>query len=209
MPRAVEVEVQVTSPPQPPMDLGRLNPPSGLDPRVKLYEDRIFNPLQYPYRSSQYYDDVYTDVGRYPNMGLLPSVIGSGGWRSEPTLGGNQQVIGNYPSSLNISNSNISPVNIRTRGNFSIPQQVGVLFKIFGNNNKKILPLFGRKKFANYYDRWEYYTMYDGVKLYVHNANSSSDAELGSNDNVYIDGIEDKYRVTMYEHDFPSYVPYV
>ena len=33
--------------------------------------------------------------------------------------------------------------------------------------------------------------------------------ELGSNDVVFIKGSSSPYRVTIYESDFPQYIPYV
>ena len=198
-------KIVVTAPLQSQMNLGRPLPSSSVDPRVGLYEDRIYNPLQYPYQSSQYYDD----YNLYPNIDLLPSVVSGGGWRTQPTFGGSQIPIPSYLPALNISNDNIAPINIRTRGNFGIPQQVGTISKVFGKENI-VLPLFGRKKFANNYDRWEYYTVLypTGVKAYVHNINGS-DYQLGTNDEVYIEGQEDKYRVSAYEHDYPQYIPYI
>jgi hypothetical protein len=98
-------------------------------------------------------------------------------------------------------------VNISTRGPLGQPQQVGVLYKIFGDENE-LHPLFGRRKYPNS-DKWDYYTMMGkyGVKVPIktHRRNE----ELGNNDEVQVQGLPGRYRVTLYESDFPQYIPYV
>lgn len=170
--------------------------------QTQLALDRIYNPLQYPYRSEPFYEQ-----GWYPNMALPPQVIGCGG-RRQGCIGGTQVGIPNIPPPIEISERNIAPVNISTRGPEGIPQQVGVLYKIFGNLNE-IYPLFGRKRFPNG-DTWDYYTMVgaDGnVKVPIHTKRRGNN-ELGTNDVITIAGNTAKFRVTMFDHDFPQYIPY-
>ena len=162
--------------------------------------DRVYNPLRYPYRSQPFYDQSW-----YPNMALEPHVIGCGG-RMTPCMGGTQIPISNPMPPINISNSNIAPINIRTRGPLGEPQQVGVISKVFGNENQ-MYPLYGRMKYPNG-SKWEYYTTMGpyGVKIPVPSRNND---ELGNNDEVKIPGQKGKYRVNIYESDFPQYIPYV
>lgn len=163
--------------------------------------DRIYNPIRYPYKSDYFYDQSW-----YPNLELPFQVIG-GGYRNTPTLGGTQVPIYNPPAVIDISNRNISPVNISTRGPLGQPQQIGVMYKVNGNDND-ILPLFGRRKYPND-TKYEYYTMIGqfGVKVPVITKNRND--ELGNNDVVFIKGRSSPYRVTIYETDTPQYIPYM
>jgi hypothetical protein len=165
--------------------------------------DRIYNPLRYPYRSEAFYEQ-----GWYPNMALPPQVIGCGS-RRQGCLGGTQRGIPTIPPMVEISERNIAPVNIMTRGPQGVPQQVGVLYKIFGSLNE-IYPLYGRKRFPNS-NTWDYYTTVgkngNHVKVPVITKRKNYN-ELGSNDVVQIAGNSAKFRVTIYEHDFPQYIPY-
>ena len=169
------------------------------DPKTMNSLDRIYNPLRYPYKSDYYYDQSW-----YPNLEIPFQVIG-GGYRNTPTLGGTQIPIYNPPVPIEISNRNIAPINISTRGPIGKPQQMGVLYKINGNDND-YLPLFGRRKYPND-NKYEYYTMIGnyGVKVEVITRNRND--ELGSNDIVFLKGKRDPYRVTIYETDFPQYIP--
>lgn len=155
--------------------------------------ERIYNPLKYPYKSDDFYQ---------------PSQVIGCGSRSIPCSGTFPSIINNPTSKLDISNNNISPVYISTRGPWGEPQQMGTLYKIFGNENQ-IYPLFGRRKFPNSND-YEYYTTlgpYETkVKVITPNKNYN---ELGTNDEVTLQGLKGKYRVTLYDTDYPQYVPYV
>ena len=163
--------------------------------------DRVINPLRYPYKSDYFYDQSW-----YPNLNLPFQVIG-GGRRTMPTLGGTQIPIYNPPVPINISNENIAPVYINTRGPLGEPQQVGTIFKIYGNDNE-YLPLFGRRRYPND-NIYEYYTAmgYHNVKVPV--IVKDKHVELGSNDIVFLKGKPDPYRVTIYESDVPQYIPYL
>lgn len=171
------------------------------DPKTLNSLDRIYNPLRYPYKSDYFYDQSW-----YPNLNLPFQVIGCGS-RTQPCLGGTQVPIYNPPVPIEVSENNIAPVYISTRGPLGQPQQVGVLYKINGNDND-ILPLYGRKKYPND-NKYDYYTQMGkfGVKLPVVTKNKNN--ELGSNDVVFIKGLGSPYRVTIYESDFPQYIPYM
>lgn len=164
--------------------------------------DRIYNPLRYPYRSEAFYEQ-----GWYPNMILPPQVIGCGG-RRQGCIGGTESTVPTVPPPIEISERNIAPVNIMTRGPQGIPQQVGLLYKIFGSLNE-VYPLFGRRTYPNS-DTWEYYTMIGtnrDLKVPVITKRKSSN-ELGTNDIVQIAGNSARFRTVVYQNDFPSYVPY-
>lgn len=159
--------------------------------------DRVYNPIRYPYKS-------LPNFFSYPNLELPPQVIGCGG-RNAPCLGGSQIPIYNPIPALEVSQTPIAPINIRTRGPRGIPQQVGSISKVFGNQND-IYPLFGRKRWPND-DKWEYYTVMDnGVKIPI--VPKPNFYELGENDIVKLKNQAGNYRVTLYEDDFPQYIPY-
>lgn len=165
--------------------------------------DRIYNPLRYPYRSQAFYEQ-----GWYPNMTLPPQVIGCGG-RRQGCLGGTEVTVPTVPPPIEISERNIAPVNIMTRGPQGIPQQVGVLYKIFGSLNE-VYPLYGRKKYPNS-DTWDYYTTIgqtgNQVKVPVITKRKNHN-ELQTNDVVMVAGNSAKFRTTIYQSDFPQYIPY-
>jgi hypothetical protein len=171
------------------------------DPKMLNSLDRIYNPLKYPYKSDYYYDQSW-----YPNLQLPFQVIG-GGYRNMPTIGGTQVPIYNPPVPINISTDTSAQINISTRGPLGQPQQVGIIYKVFGNDND-VLPLFGRKKYPNSSD-YEYYTMMGqfGVKVPIIAKNRKD--ELGTNDIVFVKGRKDPYTVTIYPTDGAEYIPYI
>jgi len=163
--------------------------------------DRVTNPLRYPYKSDYFYDQRW-----YPSLELPFQVVGCGS-RNQPCLGGTQVPIYNPPTPIDISDNNIAPVYISTRGPLGQPQQVGIIYKIYGDNND-VYPLFGRKKYPNG-NRYEYYTVMGsyGVKVPVITKNKYD--EVGTNDIVFVQGRTDPYRATIYKSDYPSYIPYL
>ena len=177
------------------------------DPRQMNALDRIYNPLRYPYKSDWYYERDW-----YPDQQYSPQVVGCGG-RNLPCGGGSQTIIPNFTVPVDVSERNIAPVTvmpiqISTQGPLGEPQQVGVIMKIFGNENT-VYPLFGRRKYPRR-DFWEYYTTVGpfGAKVPILRQRQSFQTELQTNDVVMIQGQNDQYRVTIYETDFPQYIPY-
>lgn len=169
------------------------------DPQEESSLDRIYNPIRFPYKTVPYFNE-----GLYPNLMLPSNVIGCGR-RGIPCLGGTQIPIRNYLPSIDVSESSIVPVNIRTRGPRGVPQQVGSISRILSKHNE-IYPLFGRKKFPTD-NKWEYYTILNnGVKIPIIRKNNNF--ELGENDNVTLKGKLGVYRVSLYDDDFPQYIPY-
>jgi hypothetical protein len=106
---------------------------------------------------------------------------------------------------INIS-TNVGAVNTSYR-------QVGILTAT--HSKGKILPLLGRPVFTNR-DKWQYYTMSDqnnSVKLPVSQNGRSCTNEYGCNrlydgDTVYVEGINQPYKATIYENDTIRYLPF-
>jgi hypothetical protein len=172
-----------------------------MDPKTINSLDRVYNPLRYPYKSDYFYDQKW-----YPNLELPFQVVGCGG-RNQPCLGGTQVPIYNPPTPIDISDNNIAPVYISTRGPLGQPQQVGILYKVYGDEND-VYPLFGRKKYPNG-NKYEYYTMMGNYGVKVPIVTKNKNDEVGTNDIVFVKGKADPYRVTVYKSDYPSYIPYL
>ena len=92
---------------------------------------------------------------------------------------------------------------------------IGVLTRLSGSGDM-ILPLMGRQ-LANGRSRYQYYTMMTSGSanppLPVSVNGKSCTSEYGcdtisNGDVVYVDGINDTFRATIYENDFFTYVPY-
>lgn len=112
--------------------------------------------------------------------------------------------------------SGVMPINVSTNiGAVDTPyRQLGIITSV--NSKGKVLPLMGKPLFTNR-DKWNYYTMNDSlnsVKLPVSRAGRSCTNEYGcdklyNGDTVYVEGIDDVYRITMYENDTIKYIPYI
>jgi hypothetical protein len=93
-------------------------------------------------------------------------------------------------------------------------RQLGILTAT--NTKGKILPLMGRPLFTNR-DKWQYYTMSDqnnSVKLPVSRNGRSCTNEYGcdrlfNGDAVYIEGLNEPYKITMYDNDTIKYLPFI
>lgn len=120
-----------------------------------------------------------------------------------PPLGVNVPV-GAVP--INVS-TNIGAVDTSYR-------QLGILTAT--NTKGKIIPLMGRPLFTNR-DKWQYYSMSDqnnSIKLPVSRSGRSCTNEYGcdklyNGDTVYIEGLNEPYRVTVYDNDTIKYLPFV
>jgi hypothetical protein len=108
------------------------------------------------------------------------------------------------------------PINVSTNVG-AVPEntsyrQLGILTAT--NSKGSILPLMGRPVFTNR-DKWQYYTMSDqnnSVKLPVSRNGKSCTNEYGcdrlfNGDTVYIEGLNEPYRVTVYDNDTIRYLP--
>jgi len=107
---------------------------------------------------------------------------------------------------INIS-TNIGAVDTQYR-------QLGIMTAM--NTKGKIIPLMGRPLFTNR-DKWQYYSMSDqnnSMKLPVSRNGRSCTNEYGcdklyNGDTVYIEGINEPYRITMYDNDTIKYLPFI
>jgi hypothetical protein len=163
--------------------------------------DRIYNPLEYPFQSTPYYNNSW-----FPSYTQSPGTLECGR-RREPCYGGSQTVIDNhYPRKI-INNDNIAPINIRTRGPEGEPQQVGTLFNL-SPGNKDVLPLFGRPRFPND-NKWEYYTLIGkfGAKVPVKPLRNYQ--EVGTNDILQLVNYPGNFQATIYKRDDMQYIPYI
>lgn len=169
------------------------------DPEELNALDRFYNPLRFPYKTYPTYYNPFT----LPN-----NVIGCGS-RNAPCVGVGSSIspIANPLPGFEVGPGNIAPVSIHTRGPIGQPQQVGTIYKVNGDQNT-IYPLMGRKKYPNG-DKWEYYTLMGlNGNMKVRVPPKRNDQELGNNDIIRLDGAPGLYRVSVYESDFPQYIPY-
>ena len=95
-------------------------------------------------------------------------------------------------------------------------RQVGILTPIQGTSKDNILPLMGRPLFTNR-DMWNYYTtsnQHNNVKLPIKRNGKSCTNEYGcdklyESDIVYIEGINEAYKVTIYDNSTMKYLPFL
>jgi hypothetical protein len=107
---------------------------------------------------------------------------------------------------INIS-TNIGAVDTQYR-------QVGILTAT--NSNGKIIPLMGRPLFTNR-DKWQYYTSSDqnnSMRLPVSRNGKSCTNEYGcdklyNGDTIYVEGLNEPYRITLYDNDTIKYLPFI
>jgi hypothetical protein len=94
-------------------------------------------------------------------------------------------------------------------------RQVGILTPINGKTKDNILALMGRPLFTNR-DKWNYYTtsnQHNNVKLPISRNGKSCTNEYGcdrlyNGDTVYIEGINEPYKITIYDNDTIKYLPF-
>lgn len=110
------------------------------------------------------------------------------------------------------------PVNIPTNVGYVPPPlarniQLGILTSLSKEN--KILPLMGYPLFVNR-NKWRYYAMSDqnnSIQLPIIKNGRSCSNEYGCDmlndgDRVYIDGYKQRFKVTLYETNNLTYIPY-
>ena len=105
------------------------------------------------------------------------------------------------------------PVNIETRGVASSYSQVGILTNSVPET--LILPLMGRRHMAGR-DKWQYYTISNtgmvNTKLPVSVKGKSCTSEYGcdsimNGDQIYVEGYNSTFNVTIYDNGTFSYIP--
>jgi hypothetical protein len=107
---------------------------------------------------------------------------------------------------INIS-TNVGAVNTNYR-------QMGLLTPL--NNSGKLLPLMGRPLYTNR-NKWQYYTMSDqnnSIKLpIVKNGRSCTNEygcdEIYGGDNVFVEGYNQAFKVTIYDSNSINYLPFI
>jgi hypothetical protein len=110
------------------------------------------------------------------------------------------------------------PINMRTQGFDTSYRQVGILTRVGAGGDPKetILPIMGRPLFANR-DKWQFYTMSDSnnsVKLPISLSGKHCTGEYGCDDisnadTVYVEGYNTPFKATIYENEFPRYIPFI
>jgi hypothetical protein len=112
----------------------------------------------------------------------------------------------------------IVPINIPTNigaieTNY---RQLGILTPLNGVKKDEILPLMGRPLFTNR-QKFQYYTIsnqHNNVKLPVIVKGRSGTTEYGvdeiyNGDTIYIEGLEQAFKCTIYENNTIRYLPYL
>jgi hypothetical protein len=110
----------------------------------------------------------------------------------------------------------IMPINISTNPGAvdSNYRQLGLLTPVHGKSKDNILPLMGRPLFTNR-DKWQYYStsnQHNNIKLPLIKNGKSCTNEYGcdqlfSGDVVHVEGVNEKYKVTMYDNATMRYLP--
>lgn len=110
------------------------------------------------------------------------------------------------------------PINVSTNPGAvdTAYRQLGILTPVSGSSKDNILPLMGRPLFTNR-DMWNYYStsnQHNNVKLPISKNGRSCTNEYGCNklytgDTVHIEGINETYKVTVYDNNSIKYLPYL
>jgi hypothetical protein len=104
------------------------------------------------------------------------------------------------------------PINVRTQGFDSSYRQVGILTR--QNGGDTIMALMGRPLLTNR-DKWQFYTMNENnIKLPIVSKGKSCTNEYGcdnlyNGDSVYVEGLKDVFKVTMYDNAIAKYIPFI
>lgn len=108
------------------------------------------------------------------------------------------------------------PINVSTNVG-AVDTQYRQLGLLTATNSKgKVIPLMGRPLFVNR-DKWQYYTNSDqqnSMRLPVSRSGKSCTNEYGcdklfTGDTVYVEGINEAYKVTLYDNDTIKYLPFI
>lgn len=123
----------------------------------------------------------------------------------------------NVPLQTHMS-SHAVPINMPTQHYNTQYAQIGILTKKY-ENSSEILPLMGRRTITSR-DKWQYYTVSGGgaggnlqTKLPIRVKDKMCSGEYGcneifSNDEVYVEGVQEIFQATIYESGLFSYIPY-
>lgn len=159
---------------------------------------------------------IITQIPNYPYTNLIPPPVPGDVLLNPyvPPLRDERYLI----PQLNVIPPGTIPINISTNvGSVDTSyRQIGMLNPLNRPNKDNILPLMGRPVFTNR-DKWQYYTIgnqYNSIKLPVIVKGRSGSNEYGvdrlmNGDTVYIEGLNDTYRVTVYDNDTIKYLPFI
>lgn len=108
------------------------------------------------------------------------------------------------------------PINIKTRGEPTGYQQVGVLMDMSGGDANKLLPLYGQETYPGS-NQWNYYTSSDGfqsVKLGVIQNNKNCQGHYGCSEiydgtNINVNGYSKSFKANIYQLQVPRYIPHI
>jgi hypothetical protein len=109
---------------------------------------------------------------------------------------------------------NGQPINVSTTAVESVFRQVGILTPLNGSSKDSILPLMGKVLFARR-DLWNYYTIsnqHNNIKLPISVKGKSALNEHGvdkvfDGDTVYVDGLNQPFKATIYDNTIMRYLP--
>ena len=128
-----------------------------------------------------------------------------------PPLSDERYLISTFPGTMPINvSTNIGAIDTSYR-------QMGILTPIGNKDHKeKIIPLMGRPLFTNR-DKWQYYTISDqrnSIKLPILHNGKSCLNEYGCNrlftgDTVFVEGINQAYKITIYDNSVIKYLPFI
>lgn len=114
------------------------------------------------------------------------------------------------------------PINVSTRYYDASYRQVGFLSPSAGGNGStgntlkdNLIPLMGRPLDRSR-DKWNFYTINNSnnsIKLPVVNKGKSCSSEYGcdnlyNGDSIYVEGLKQPFKVTMYDTDTMKYLPF-
>jgi hypothetical protein len=150
-------------------------------PYNNLPNDILRNPYAPPLRDERYFIPPVGVTGTYIPPGAIP---------------------------INLS-TNVGAVDTNYR-------QIGILTPLNGNSKDNILPLMGKPLFTNR-DKWNYFStsnQHNNVKLPISKNGKSCTNEYGcdrldNGDTIYLEGVNEPYKVTVYDNDTIKYLPFV
>jgi hypothetical protein len=131
----------------------------------------------------------------------------------EAPLKDDRYIVSNPINSVPI---NAVPINISTSAVDTAYRQIGILTPVNGTSKDNILPLMGRPLYIRR-SKFNYYAIsnqHNNVKLPItvngrSALNETGVDELFNGDNVYVEGSNEVYKVTIYENSVQRYLPFL
>lgn len=119
-------------------------------------------------------------------------------------------------ATINAVPINAVPINISTSAVDTAYRQLGILTPLNGTSKDNILPLMGRPLYIRR-SKFNYYAIsnqHNNVKLPItvngrSALNETGVDELFNGDNVYVEGSNEVYKVTIYENSVQRYLPFL